>query len=666
MVSLRIVLVAVGFLGVFQFSGFSQDPIKILDEKVRIAFNGAKPGFCQVSYSSEVVYKILTQSGADSMRHFLLPEPLEYVYRDISPEHRKSPHYIDEIKIEEFKAEIRSGFDRWVERTPDVEYNWVPTISFWSDYYGKALHTIYKLPKLEVGDEVKVTYKWSAPFFRNLPFFGSMRLYHHGRYEKEKSELALEYHQEMGINIVYQNGDTPHKVNMLENKRQEEVWKYYNLPGALNETNSRPYENLPHTDVSPFNYHRVTRYFNQRNHFGGIGLSINIGSKSKQYALLREFITDTVFTQSDTWSRFVDIQNNIATEFNYKSDTAAFLREIIRDNSIGVDFSEGVLRDINRYPAYAAMLYLHNIPFLLGYAADKRTSEYTASYVRPAYTSDVIFVFPDANNQLQFLLPKSTKGGYFINELPFYLENTSMKVVQPRYFTQAIEYEGFSKNGIIATPSSNMDENQRKVQVKVDLVDTNWLFDTEMELKGQFSTLMRHFYETGQRDVSVSNRYYKPIWKFDSEASLKNESGKLLSTVFPYTYEYTSESFVSNQVKETQSVPLGQWIHHPFPLDFDSAVRTLDFYPDFLFQDDWSIELKLPEKYKVSKLPEIQYVDNDFGFYQFIVRENDGKVTVKSELHIKAESVNLEKIEDVTEIVEAIKAAKKSLLLIEF
>lgn len=663
----------------------------ILDEVQSIQFSGLKASFTTFIIEKEITFEVKTSEGAELLRQFELPEPIDEAYLNRAPKVQNLDFFVDNMRVDEFRVEVKSGYDRWVEKrfTETVENERL--LPNPERGYATLTKYIYKLPLLKVGDVIKITYSWSAPLAPNLAHLGSGYLYHHGKYPKHAHTLNLEYPKGLEIFINYPNGDAPNKIRETVHKTMIETWVYKDLPASLSEAGIKPYEKLPHITYSILNYsfsywqgggsvgftrahlylpHTYTVAMQRQGRMFGDEMSLRVGSTSKQYMAIRRITRKYRKEGEDGFSCFKRIHNAMASEYPYFEDDSVYTRESMFPPGLGTSLESGEFHHLMRYRIYNALLHELDTKFMFSYLCDRNHSQSEINLMKPYLLGDYLFAVLDSAGRVHYAYPKYQQSGYFLDELPYYFEDcrtVMLEWIQPKD-KQHIQENAGADFRLMKTPGSNWQENVRNVNslIKLDASDSA-VVNTQMILKGQFSTMMRPLYTHGEVHTEVNPVYNEAIWNTESGHRLKSSTSAVLTMDFPFTTKVTCEYMLEIRTEEDgfRSLRIGELLKHVYHENLDTSNRTMDYYPDFMCQDRFAFRLELAEPATEVEIPEIIYADSPYGHYEFRIETSDNKVfNILSSYVVKKASVPLASIDWVAEINQALKQTEN--LVIRF
>ena len=286
----------------------------------------------------------------------------------------------------------------------------------------------------------------------------------------------------------------------------------------------------------------------------------------------------------------------------------------------------------------------------------------------PMWDNDYILAVLLKNNTIHYIYPKKSKYGYYLNEIPFYFENTQARLVNIndyRNYETPIKEE----SRLITLPNSSIKDNIRRsnILVNINLGTLSTIFKAKIYLSGQYSTLMRGLYQCNHKDKSINKLYQQKIWELNKEVNLINEETKVISKEFPFPTEVNTQYSFKNLLevnKDTFSLNLKGWFNHVIYKDFNIKYRHLDFYPDFCGQDSYVYYLKFNKNIKLLSSFKNMDIQNDFGELKFSVEQTQANaVKISSFFTVKNSVIAVDKIETVKEIYDKIQNMNNSYLV---
>ena len=480
----------------------------------------------------------------------------------------------------------------------------------------------YSIVGLDVGDEVTIKYDLTIPFQENYSRFASYRIFHHEAVPKKKYRLTLTHHKTLDIDIFEKNG--ANKLREFENENViTRVYEYDFLPGCTDEPGSKPYNELPHIQwvINHYKYY-VHNDVNLQNiphyaliaqikspNLASIFQSIQIGSRSKDFLPFNqtyERLTDGI--PSD-YQRIRHLHNKINEDFKYSKDIEYYRRNDMKDENLGIQFQNGIIRDGSRYNLYYALLAKTDLKFYSVYVQDWRVGQMSDEFFQPNFDNDYLLGVYFGERTFDLMLPKHGQKGLYYNEIPFYWEGSRSRLVHiTDYATYKVPVNEEFRS--YRTPVTPADSNRRsqKFRAAVDLNIKTVQFSGNISMSGQFSTMCRGTYIDGFRDKTAHRNYHRPLWRSIPNCDQEQLISSYSSEEFPHKADFEMSFVGSRKVEEEHGqykINLENWFPHASPdLDF-SQNRYLTYYPDFQGVDSFEYELQFTRN--VELLEPIKY-----------------------------------------------------------
>ncbi len=542
--------------------------------------------------------------------------------------------------------------------------------------FGTFIQTEFINKNIQIGDTILLKYSYSIPFEENLGTLTNYRIFFNDILDKKHYELNVSHDNDLLIPISSYYSNSPVKLRNEEQKTTSTIWKVNELKGNINEVNAIPSKTLPHIVVScvantfyyllPNSTQLVPRplysiaAFNREAAFLSIIESIKIGNKNNQYAQINKFIkehTATLKNDSTDIQKLTTLHNKIVTEFNYENDFDYYDEYDNRNERIGDFLSKKTVRDRSRHSLYVSLIKSLEMTYFTGYIVDRRSGELSNEYVAPMFKDDYLIIPMFADKSIRYILPKKDGLSYYMDELPFYYENTKLRLVH------IVDYSNRDKPisekfNSISTPKSSVKDNIRNQSIMIDLnTETGTAtFQSKINLSGQFSTLTRFIYESKDMDKTINPLYNITLWDRIKANKTKLKRTKSKST-FPYNTNYdvtfTKQNYLTKKKNDIE-ISLSGHFHHVMKSDLNE-VRTLPYIPDFLSYDLFNYFIKL-DKPLTLKNPYSKNIDNKLGKYTVEISQvAPNVIKVSSLLAINHETVAPEDFLDVINISNEIK-----------
>jgi hypothetical protein len=660
----------------------------IINESNTIDIRGGKARFIVFSITKKIKFKVLNSDGVEKFSKFTLPVTFDPTYISHFPKDRNYTNVFSNLRCNYFKGTIttKDGGKKDAEIKKTIDH--VKMVMVDKNIYGNYEKYNYQIENLNIGDEVIIEYNYDITYRDNFAKLSSFRIFFNNDIFKENYQLTITHHSDLNINIDYKNNATPDSINNPGNKKIY-YWNKSNLYGCINEEGCRPYLSLPHLifSIKPYEllyqipysfeekfipFYALYSYQREKNHFS-IAKSIYQGIKTKQFLQIEKFVkteTQDITNDSLGYLKLMKIKNTIVDEFKFENDIDYFKRIDTRDPRMGDYLSKKAIRDISRYDLYVALILKLDLDYFTAYICDKRTGEINNEFFAPMYDSDYIFAVLLKNNSIQYLYPKKSQFGYYLNEIPFYFENTKARLVHIsdyRNYKNPID-ENFRQ---IILPNSTLNENIRRINilVKINLDTLSSIFNARIYLSGQYSTLTRGLYQCNHKDETINELYNKKIWKLNDQVEVISQETKVNSKEFPFPTVVNIQYKFNNLLEtnsDTISLNLKNWFNHVIYNDFDTTYRQLDFYPDFYGKDSYVYYLEFDKNIKLISSFERTNIKNEFGELIISVEQiKPNAVKISSYFVITNNKITVDKVKTVKEIYDNIQKMNNSYLILK-
>ena len=654
----------------------SSEAAIILEEDNYIDIRGQKVDFIQFLVSKKMKVKILTEEGVKRFSHYSLPEAFDPTFVAHFPEARNYTNALSELFINHFKVKIldEDGNYRKPILVDTVEI--VRTVDPISNFFANYNKPHIGITNLEVGDVLEVNYQYDVRYMVNMLDLSSFRVFFNGDIPKEKYHLKITHHDRLETDIAMENMEQD-SGKIVEGYRVYE-WNRTNLSGCIDESGSRPYLELPHVVFSIKPYELLYEYYysfeerfipfyaiyaavRERNHLD-ILKSVHQGINTRQYSQINKFIraqTEGIENDSLGLEKLKKVHHTIVDDFVFDPDIRYFEKLDPRRDRFGDYVSKKSIRDISRYDVYVSLILKLDLAYMSAYVCDIRTGNISNTYFAPMKDNDYLLAVVLDNNTVQFINPKRSRFGYYLNEMPFYYEGSKARLVSLADYRNYKDYYA-ENNRQITIPRSPLMQNQRRTNsvVIVNVDSSQVKFDTRINLSGQYSTMSRGLYLYDVKDETVNELYNKKVWELHKGIKHSKSEVVIQEKEAPFnvkvTVRYSSEQLLSNS-GDTIILDLNHMFNHIVYQDIDVENRKLDYYSDFLSQDSYVYFLKFDEDITlVSKLESID-MKNSFGELKISVKQMGTRhIKVSSNFIVKTGKVKAADIHNVGDIYSKI------------
>lgn len=554
--------------------------------------------------------------------------------------------------------------------------------------YGEYNRVHFQAKGINIGDTLEISYSYTVPFRQNYWHFLSNRIFFNSSIFKEYYTMQISYPKKVNVEIFPRNGAIQDSIQEIGSNKIYH-WTKSNLKGNLLEIDSRPYTELPYfiLSIKPLDYtynmpdSYIQKYmptyviYADRREYEQMSIIRSMGQevKMKQFNLIRKFYD--LHTEKEEVENYKNL--NLKSLKNYIADSLKFLNDIKYfeniDNyspNIGSHLMKGELRDISRYEAYVAFIVKMRLSYLCGYAGDKRSGLVDDVFFRPMATSDYFLLPIGPDGRMSYILPKSDDFGYYLNEYPFYYENSLARL------THLSDYR--NEDRLIKTelrqqimPGSNFLDNTRttSVMAKVNCSEKSIDFTARVSLSGQYSTMTRGLYMKNYKDETVDPLYHKKLWELSEPAVLKKNTITILEKDYPFKTtldaNYISTSSINIQA-DTVEILIKDLINHITKAKACQGERTLNYYPDILGTDNYVYMFQFDKAVKIVETNLNLNVKNSFGEYILQIDQlTEYSIKLSSHFSVYKELVAVNEFQEVCEIYNAIEEkAPKSIRLI--
>jgi len=705
--------------------------IIILNEENTIAIQGQKAEFIVYSITKKIRLKILSEKGINKISEIALPETFDPVYIEHFPKERNYKLAYSEMRCNFFKASFVDANGQKKEINIEKLSKEIKMLRFEDYYYGVFNQCLFSLKDLQVGSEVLIEYNYNVNYNVNFSRLSSFRIFFHNDMDKNDYQLTIKHSKDLLDQFEFYNGGDADSI-YIQDKSKVYYWHRSNLKASTHELGARPYLTLPYLVFSVLPYEllyelpgsfeeRIMPLYSvyatqrERNHLD-IAKSVFQGINNRQFNQIKKFIrinTEDIVNDSLNYQSLMKLQNIMAQDFLFSDDIEYFKKLDDRQPRIGDYITKKTLRDISRYDTYVALLSQLNLGYYTTYLCDNRAGEISKGFCKPMANGDFLFSVVLKNKSVQYIYPKKSRFGYYLNELPFYFENAKTRLVSlddyrayeapmnvvvnqfsarntsyqnaqgqrallnradakniyelesgEQKFNHGSEYRVYKKAigenlRQIQLPNSSIGDNYRRSNISVDvkLDDLTVAFRARVQLSGQYSTLTRGVYLYNDMNKTINPLYHKKIWELNKQIQPKHKSLEQVSEEFPFPAILNVE-YKTNQIleanKDTLKLSLQNWFNHIIYKNLDTNNRQLDFYPDFLGQDSYVYFIKFDKNIKLINSSEID-LKNDFGELIISVEQvNPDAIKISSIFNTNQDKIPADKISLVADIYNKI------------
>ncbi len=659
----------------------------VLEDSLSIRLRNNKAQFLAVFFERHQVIHFATEEDIAKHGRIILPESLDPLYDQRIVPWDQRHHGVRSLwwntRLDHFGARVIRADGSWRE---------VRTLGSLLDNQVKAPLSVESahshrldLSDVEPGDVVEIRWKYMLPYDSNWPASAgwrdllwmdnwarltSWRVFFHGELPVRRQQVELIYSLKHGLIV---SGPAP---SSRKEKGNEVVleWSNLDLPGCINEVNSRPAEDLPHLTfrLEP----EDLRYW-QRDRLSGILFPNPYWMKvvrvrqwnafwwhrvsrkrvpDKQNQQFKDFVSRaTVGVPDSLQARHIaTVHDHIAQHFTYEDDLLWYLDVDHGNARIGDQVSEGRLRDISRFDLYAKLIELQGLQYSTSYVLDKRIGRMDDHYLTTLWDNEFVFGVAD-RYEMFWMHPKRGRYGWLANELPFYWQGTQAMHVDFDVLFDDLERPPL----FVWLPMDDPAGNVRGIEYTLD-VDLNATTSDGMArvfLSGQFSTLGRATYLGGNMDSTVNTRYG---WRPDDAHGTTATSWRQveLATDPPFRFRTSSGVVVRDLLTQhgdslwtLDAAPL---IVHAVEDRFRAEGRHLHFHWDFPMLDQFRVELNFEADVELEEMPmSRQHSTGSATLERNVWQRGPRQLVLESRLSVTGEQEDPTDVQALEELIRA-------------
>jgi len=658
----------------------------ILKEENRIDVVGKKSNFITISITKKVRIKINDLKGVERFSKISLPETFDPTYFAHFSKIRNYQYALSEVKILSFSANkiTKSGVKLPINYKD--KYRAI-VMERGDDQAGGYDLWDYTTTEINVGDEIEIVYSYTVPFDINFYNFISFRIFFHKNIDIKEYTLELAHHPSLNINVEEKNGASPDSIYELENQYTYR-WSRKNLKGCIDEVGGRAYTQLPFIVMAilPIDlYYKVPDSFKEKyiptyaffasrreNAHMTTKMSIDQGLRTADLGKLYSYIDShsSKFPDDENgYQSLKSIHTDITDRFTYDNDKESLFGIDNRKDRLGAFIDQGVVREINRYSNYVAITRKLGLHYFTSYLCDVRTGELSGNFYTPMLHSDYLIAVVLKDYHLQYIYPKNSNFGYYINEIPFYFENAKSRLIQPLdYLVVNRQIEEEAKEVRIFSSTENENIRRANVLVKVDLDKSSLAFQAKIDLTGQFSTITRGIYQKNVKNQYVNKIYNEKLWSFDKDIEVQSEKFVMKDNQFPFQANINAQYSGAHLMKkdgDDYTINMKNWFNHVIYENFQAKDRQLDFYADFKSKDSYVYYFQFSKDVQLTSVESNVNIENEYGIYNFSVTQiNPTTIKVSSFYEVNSTSIAASKTKMVEDIFTAIE--KSNLMELRF
>jgi hypothetical protein len=288
---------------------------------------------------------------------------------------------------------------------------------------------------------------------------------------------------------------------------------------------------------------------------------------------------------------------------------------------------------------YSDILFEKNVFYYIANVQDRRLGVHTISN-RSHEDYELEFIALPVKTSFKFYIPRFNGIKFLPDELPFYYEG-SYCALFPKNTKAAIYKNGLQDIKFIKTPISTHNENVRSENavLKVNIDSSMIHASIKVNLNGQFSTILRHYYNNDPIDSTIKKEYFK---KCIYKPNALNQQVKLVSQLktFPFKTSYTC----SENIKiSKEQIDLLDWFSFLLSKENFQEKITQNYYLDFTFTDTYNFMFEFSKPVNILNLDDFnKSLNNDiFEINSSINKQENNKylltVTTKAKQYVLPE-----------------------------
>ncbi len=610
-------------------TAFAKFPAVILNESIELIFDPFEsksfyfntryfPG--QVYFRKTATVQLLDKAGVQSFSTITLPESFDpefdRMFRPFEKNNEKITPILFDVEVKYFAARVlgKNGQTRSLKPKDKAKLREI----FIRDEFYKSYSFEYKLEGLQEGDVLEYAYEYSIPFIVYY-FTSSCRYFFHSEFPKQFSKFSLTrqpslffYRFNGAKSDTYYNSAKGQTVNFLDtalaatgvqpgscmNKDLPFIgFFYYNsfmqeqgMPAPLTQDSGKgPYFTPPMIFMSA---NKRTSALYQSQFFTSSKVKLD-----KYYHEITSGIADTL-----PHKKLLAIHQDICNNFKYVTKWQKFINydvfndlgDVAEKKTLYEDKQEDLYEELMGRTGFDKYLYA-------GYA-DKRIETFHPEIFFPLLSWTRAYAIPVGKNVVS-ILPKKSRTGFKTNEFPFYYED--VKVYYYSNLPDSLSGKSRLTFKVRQTPYSDENANIRTYNAVMRASFDTLLLRCEgrLSLAGQFSTMTRGLYLYDDIDSTLNSNYKKKIWNFRKGVKLIKQEATAKGEEYPFKHNFKFRyqcpdmlSKVNDTVFEADLSGLFNHIIHP---DFSAKLRTLTYYPDFIFQDKIHYQLIFDREFRM-------------------------------------------------------------------
>ena len=321
-----------------------------------------------------------------------------------------------------------------------------------------------------------------------------------------------------------------------------------------------------------------------------------------------------------------------------------------------------VLYNLNANEIYNGFLKRLGINYYQVIVADTRIGTIDAQKCMPILGETQLFAIVDEQKNPIFIYPKNNRVGYQLNNLPFYLQNTTAVLV-----SQMVENANDDQNILFyKTYKSTYKDNKRITisNANIDLAQNVVGINRQDMLTGEYRNLLNGFYQYKCIDSTVNQQYYHTLKKLNANqysAKVLDKKDTLLHT----QQQNALADAITKLSDSTYQINLNYWIQHITSNIKSTHKRIQPYYPDFANSDTHQITLRFEQNVRLvsptkqSLFFKLDEQANIGAYYLKIEQTAANTIQLTSALVIRADKVMPNQTPYLQQLFEAANAASE-------
>jgi hypothetical protein len=354
------------------------------------------------------------------------------------------------------------------------------------------------------------------------------------------------------------------------------------------------------------------------------------------------------------------IQEYAADKLGYKNDFNFFIHTEHGFTDLGNYLEKDTLREASRHEFYFNMLDRIDRKYYKVFLQDHRLEIIDTAQVGIYYDDYLAYVMFDKDSIPYVFYPKKGRLGYYTNELPFYLSNQYVYLIPQTVPRKIYDREqGSIQYPLLqirpTSPVYNVKKSTSVVNISLEKKTTS--VESNLLLSGQFSTLLRGYYQYGWIDTTINPTYYADVFRKMKEVNIRQDSAQ---KKFPFMHVFNVRG---NDWKNVYAMVDGDYMVDLTDLinmhyqNFDPAFFKANYQHDFEGKEVFVIELNFDQLVAIENMEAYtqELMTESFSFSSSLVKVADNQYGLKVELDILDMHTDQDNINQLSEVFRLIK-----------